>query len=81
MNEILFHGSADVLGRLKAMMLSLRKSLCGSSGLTLQCKMTALEAITALRDEIIGGLMVHFTVHGTLVSKLDAKLRVSVMAL
>jgi hypothetical protein len=61
-NETLYHGSADVLGRLKAVMLCLRKSLRDASGLTLQCKMTALEAITALRDEIIDGLMDHFTV-------------------
>jgi hypothetical protein len=70
-NEILFCGSADVLGRLKAVMLSLRKSICDAPGLTMQCKMTALEAITALRDEIIDGLMDHFTVHGVqVVSKL-----------
>ncbi|KAF8238465.1 hypothetical protein L208DRAFT_289166 [Tricholoma matsutake] len=59
-NERLCCGSADVLGRLKAVMLSLRKSMCDAPGLTLQCKMTALEAITALRDEIIDGLMDHF---------------------
>jgi hypothetical protein len=58
-NESLYYGSADVLGRLKAVMLSLRKSMCDAPGLTLQCRMTALEAVSALRDEIIGGLMDH----------------------
>ena len=59
-NETLCCGSADVLGRLKAVMISLRKSMCDAPGLTMQCKMSALEAIAALRDEIIGGLMDHF---------------------
>lgn len=62
-NETVCGGSADVLGRLKAVMLSLRNLLCNAPGITLQCKLAALEAITALRDEIIDGLMDHFTGH------------------
>jgi hypothetical protein len=61
LNETLYCGSADVLGRLKAMMITLRKSMCDAPGFALPCKMGALEIIAALRDEIIDGLMDHFT--------------------
>jgi hypothetical protein len=61
LNETLRCGSADVLGRLKAVMITIRKSMCDAPGFTLPCKMAALETIAALRDEIVDGLMDHFT--------------------
>jgi hypothetical protein len=59
-NESLRCGSADVLGRLKSVMIGLRKSMADTPCMALQCKMAALEAITDTRDNIIGGLMDHF---------------------
>lgn len=59
-DESLRCGSADVLGRLKSVMIGLRKSMADTPCMTLQCKMAALEAITEARDVIIDGLMDHF---------------------
>ncbi|KAG6841538.1 hypothetical protein C0991_009903 [Blastosporella zonata] len=60
MDEMLRPSSADVLGRMKALMLGLRKAMADTHCMTLQCKMAALEAITETRDEVIEGLVTHF---------------------
>ncbi|RDB29327.1 hypothetical protein Hypma_015024 [Hypsizygus marmoreus] len=60
LDEALRGGSADILGRLKAMMLGLRKAMSDAPFMTMGCKMAALEAITEVRDEIIAGLAGHF---------------------
>jgi hypothetical protein len=59
-NQTLRHGSADVLGRLKSMMILLKKTMMESNCITLGCMLSALEAITITRDEIVAGLMDHF---------------------
>ncbi|KAG6831625.1 hypothetical protein H0H92_008702 [Tricholoma furcatifolium] len=59
-DEILHASSADVLGRMKALMLGLRKSMADVPSMSLQCKMAALESITETRDEVIAGLVSHF---------------------
>lgn len=57
------HGPTDVLGRLKAMMILLKKwMLHSASPITIDCTMTALESITVMRDDIIAGLLDHFQV-------------------
>ncbi|KAG6891000.1 hypothetical protein C0992_011277 [Termitomyces sp. T32_za158] len=55
--------SADVLGRMKALMLGLRKAMAGTLSMSIQCKMAALEAITETRDEVIEGLITHFIMY------------------
>ncbi|KAG6919480.1 hypothetical protein DXG01_005739 [Tephrocybe rancida] len=60
MDEMLRPSSADVLGRMKALMLGLRKAMADAPSMTIQCKMAALEAITEARDEVIEGLVTHF---------------------
>ena len=59
-NRTLRHSSADVLGRMKSMMIHLKKSMMGSNSMTLSCSLAALEAITTMRDDVIAGLMDHF---------------------
>lgn len=59
-DEALRQGSADILGRMKALMLGLRKAMAEAPSMTMQCKMVALEAITEIRDEVIEGLLTHF---------------------
>lgn len=59
-NQTLRHSSADVLGRMKSMMIYLKKSMIGSNSMTLSCALAALEAIAAARDDVISGLMDHF---------------------
>ncbi|GLB36619.1 hypothetical protein LshimejAT787_0309070 [Lyophyllum shimeji] len=59
-DEALRQGSADILGRMKALMLALRKAMAEAPSMTMQCKMAALEAITEIRDEVIEGLVTHF---------------------
>lgn len=59
-NQTLRHSSADVLGRMKSMMIHLKKSMIGSNSMTLSCALAALEAITTTRDDVIAGLMDHF---------------------
>ncbi|KAF5315189.1 hypothetical protein D9619_006937 [Psilocybe cf. subviscida] len=55
------HGRADVLGRLKAMMILLKKNLKqDTSRVSLCCTLSAIESITAARDEIVAGLIHHF---------------------
>ncbi|KAG6878334.1 hypothetical protein C0993_008512 [Termitomyces sp. T159_Od127] len=61
MDEISRPNSADVLGRMKALMLGLRKAMADTLSMSIQCKMAALEAITETRDEVIEGLITHFT--------------------
>ncbi|KAG6902963.1 hypothetical protein C0995_008536 [Termitomyces sp. Mi166 len=60
MDEMLRPSSADVLGRMKALMLGLRKAMANAPSMSIQCKMAALEAITKTRDEVIEGLITHF---------------------
>lgn len=60
-SQTLLHGSADVLGRLKTMMILLRKSMrTSTSPITLDCALAALQSITATRDDIVFGLIDHF---------------------
>lgn len=59
-DEAFRSGSIDILGRLKCVMLGLRKSLSDASFISMQCKLAALEAITDIRDEMIEGLVTHF---------------------
>ncbi|KAF8810212.1 hypothetical protein BYT27DRAFT_6494585 [Phlegmacium glaucopus] len=59
-NQTLRHSSADVLGRMKSMMIHLKNSMIGSNSMTLNCVLAALEAITTTRDDVIAGLMDHF---------------------
>ncbi|KAH9480688.1 hypothetical protein JR316_0007288 [Psilocybe cubensis] len=59
-HQTMRHSSVDVLGRLKAMMLILKKTVRESESMTLGCTLAALESITLTRDDIIAGLMDHF---------------------
>ncbi|KAF9485785.1 hypothetical protein BDN70DRAFT_458207 [Pholiota conissans] len=60
-SQTMCHGQADVLGRLKTMMLLLKKSMKGpASPISMDCTLAALESITAMRDDIVAGLMDHF---------------------
>jgi hypothetical protein len=59
-NQTMRHGSADVLGRLKSMMIMLKKTMMESDSMSLGCVLGALEAITGTRDDIVSGLMDHF---------------------
>jgi hypothetical protein len=55
------HGVVDVLGRLKSMMLQLKKAMMESrTSMSLGCTLSALESITAARDDIVDGLIDHF---------------------
>ncbi|KAF4617362.1 hypothetical protein D9613_006153 [Agrocybe pediades] len=54
------HAKSDVLGRLKSMMIILKKSLTELHPINLECSLTALESITYLRDDITANLMEHF---------------------
>ncbi|CAA7262903.1 unnamed protein product [Cyclocybe aegerita] len=56
------HGPADVLGRLKSMMILLKREMMLSEGISLGCTLAALESITTLREEIVSGLTGHFQV-------------------
>ncbi|KAG5646902.1 hypothetical protein DXG03_001978 [Asterophora parasitica] len=60
-DETLRRGSADILGRMKSLMLGLRKAMADAPLMTMQCKMAALEAITGMRDEVLECLILHFT--------------------
>lgn len=60
MDELSRPNSADVLGRMKALMLGLRKAMADTLSMSIQCKMAALEGITETRDEVIEGLITHF---------------------
>jgi hypothetical protein len=55
------HGVVDVLGRLKSMMIQLKKAMMESrTGMSLACTLSALESITTARDDIVDGLIDHF---------------------
>jgi len=58
--QTLGHSPADVLGRMKSMMIHLKKSMIGSNTVTLNCALAALEAITTTRDDVITRLIDHF---------------------
>ncbi|KJA23295.1 hypothetical protein HYPSUDRAFT_40127 [Hypholoma sublateritium FD-334 SS-4] len=62
-DQTMRHGPTDVLGRLKAMMILLKKWMLDSaSPITIDCTMAALESITVMRDDIVSGLLDHFQV-------------------
>ncbi|KAJ6623602.1 hypothetical protein B0H10DRAFT_775314 [Mycena sp. CBHHK59/15] len=50
-------GSADVLGRLRAMAPVLRGMVSETPWMTVECALAALEAVSTLRDEIVEGLV------------------------
>jgi len=55
-------GDVDVLGRLKCMMIQLKKAMeSRSDAMSLGCTLLALESITVARDEIVNGLIDHFS--------------------
>lgn len=59
--QTLKHGSVDVLGRLKSMMIQLKKmTMENGNGLSLRCTLAALESIASARDDIVAGLIGHF---------------------
>ncbi|KAG5638181.1 hypothetical protein H0H81_001383 [Sphagnurus paluster] len=60
MDEIHRQDSADILGRMKALMLWLRKAMADVPSMSMPCKMAALDAITQTRDKVIDGLLLHF---------------------
>jgi len=62
-NQTLQHSPADVLGRLKSMMILLKKTMVETESMSLGCVLVALESITAMRDDIIAGLIDHFQEH------------------
>ncbi|KAJ6583932.1 hypothetical protein DFH09DRAFT_263968 [Mycena vulgaris] len=53
-------GSADVLGRLRAMMPILNPMVRDAPTISIECGLAALEAVVSLRDGLINGLMDHF---------------------
>lgn len=53
-------GSADILGKLRAMMASLKRKVSEAPTMSIDCSLAALEAAVTLRDDIINGLMDHF---------------------
>jgi len=55
-----FHGSADLLGRLKSILFCGRKMLADTMHMSTACKLAALESLSFLRDEIIEGMLTHF---------------------
>ncbi|KAJ7464743.1 hypothetical protein B0H11DRAFT_2051043 [Mycena galericulata] len=52
-------GSADVLGRLRALMLLLKRMVSETPTVSIDCGLAALEAVVTLRDGIIDGLLDH----------------------
>ncbi|KAJ7213994.1 hypothetical protein GGX14DRAFT_518901 [Mycena pura] len=52
--------SADVLGCLRAMTPHVKRMVAEAPCMAVECGLAALEALTALRDEIIDGLGTHF---------------------
>jgi len=55
------HGVVDILGRLKSVMIQVKKAMMESgTGMSLGCTLSALESITSVRDDIVAGLMGHF---------------------
>jgi hypothetical protein len=54
--------TADVLGRLRATMVLLRKTLPELNGMSVSCTLAALEAIDAMRDGMVDGLVDYFRV-------------------
>ncbi|KAJ6585446.1 hypothetical protein B0H19DRAFT_1250275 [Mycena capillaripes] len=53
-------GPADILGRLRAMMPLLKRTVSDSPTMSIDCGLAALEAVVTLRDDIIDGLLDHF---------------------
>jgi len=58
--QMLRYGPADVLGKLKTLMICLRNSMNEMPAISVQCTLTALETISGIRDEIIADLMDYF---------------------
>lgn len=59
-SQLLRYGPADVLGRLKTLMICLRDSMNEMPSISVQCTLSALETISTIRDEIIADLMDYF---------------------
>jgi len=60
-DQTLKYASVDVLGRLKSMMIQLKKmTMEDGNGLSLRCTLAALESIASARDDIVAGLIRHF---------------------
>lgn len=57
---MLRYGPADVLGKLKTLMICLRKAMNETPSISMQCTLSALETIAMIRDEIITDLMNYF---------------------
>ncbi|KAJ7143613.1 hypothetical protein C8R43DRAFT_1130681 [Mycena crocata] len=53
-------GSADVLGKLRAMTPLLKRMVSDEPIMSIECGLAALEAVTTLRNETVGGLLNHF---------------------
>ncbi|KAF8630486.1 hypothetical protein AX15_002881 [Amanita polypyramis BW_CC] len=58
--HMLRYGPADVLGRLKTLMIYLRNTMNETPSISVQCTLSALETIAMIRDEIIADLMNYF---------------------
>ncbi|KAJ7690345.1 hypothetical protein B0H17DRAFT_1201695 [Mycena rosella] len=58
--EMTLLGSADVLGRLRAMVRVLHGMVAESSTMPVECGLAALEAVGSVREGVIDGLMDHF---------------------
>ncbi|KAK2465419.1 hypothetical protein APHAL10511_002773 [Amanita phalloides] len=58
--QILRYGPADVLGRLKILMIQLRDAMNEMPSINMQCTLTALETISTIRDKIIADLARYF---------------------
>ncbi|KAF8625906.1 hypothetical protein AX17_006632 [Amanita inopinata Kibby_2008] len=58
--QTLQYGPADVLGKLKILMINLRNAMNNTPTISVQCTLSALEAIAMTRDEIIGDLIDYF---------------------
>ena len=60
-DQTLKYGSVDVLGRLKSMMIQLKKmTMENGNGMSLRCTLAAFESIASARDDIVAGLIGHF---------------------
>ncbi|KXN82424.1 hypothetical protein AN958_02574 [Leucoagaricus sp. SymC.cos] len=58
-SSMMRHASADVLGRLKSVVIILRKTSVTTS-MSVPCTLAALESISRARDDIVDGLIDHF---------------------
>ncbi|KAJ7250033.1 hypothetical protein B0H12DRAFT_1072216 [Mycena haematopus] len=59
-SETRFFGSVDILGRLRHMMPLLKRMVPAATTISIECGLAALEAVVALRDDIMDSLLNHF---------------------